>query len=251
MPPCDSTQPANSSPTAARRTIGAWMSRREQCLLLLCVVLAHIGIAATLATCTTPRPQAEAARVTVTLIPAAAPTPAPPAPPAAPAPAATKPTPAPAPTPPAPKAPAPSKRPKTAPTRPPAPITPPSAPAPQPASAPVADVPLRDPSPVNVDATPERIVEARYDAAYLNNPEPDYPLRSRRMHEQGRVLLRVFVTRDGRPDKIELSGSSGHPRLDRAALAGVAQWRFVPARQGQESVDSWIIVPIVYKLEGR
>lgn len=99
-------------------------------------------------------------------------------------------------------------------------------------------------------AVPEQVVEARYDAAYLDNPKPDYPARSRRMREQGQVLLRVFVTRDGMPGKVELSESSGYPRLDRAAQAGVEQWRFVPARRGEDDIDAWIVVPIVYQLEG-
>lgn len=75
-------------------------------------------------------------------------------------------------------------------------------------------------------------------------------MRSRRMREHGQVLLRVFVTRDGRPGKVELFESSGYPRLDRAAEAGVARWRFVPAHRGENDVDSWIVVPIVFKLEG-
>jgi protein TonB len=99
-------------------------------------------------------------------------------------------------------------------------------------------------------APPTTIVAARHDAAYLNNPKPDYPARSRRMREQGQVLLRVFVTRDGRADTVALFESSGYPRLDRAAEAAVARWRFVPARRGENKVDSWIVVPIVFKLEG-
>lgn len=70
------------------------------------------------------------------------------------------------------------------------------------------------------------------------------------MREEGRVLLRVFVTSEGRPGRIELSESSGSTRLDQAAEAAVASWRFIPAKRGEHAIDAWVIVPIVFKLEG-
>ncbi|HRQ48425.1 MAG TPA: energy transducer TonB [Rhodocyclaceae bacterium] len=95
---------------------------------------------------------------------------------------------------------------------------------------------------------PPRIT-ARYDAAYLRNPAPAYPSASRRRGEEGKVVLRVQVTADGRPDRVEIVQASGHPRLDRAALEAVQRWRFEPAREGNTAVDSWIRVPIVFRLE--
>lgn len=97
--------------------------------------------------------------------------------------------------------------------------------------------------------TEPSIKEARFDAAYLNNPAPDYPRLSRRRGEEGRVLLRVRVLADGRPDSVEIQGSSGHPRLDDAARDTVRSWRFVPARRGDVAIDSWLGVPIVFRLE--
>lgn len=97
---------------------------------------------------------------------------------------------------------------------------------------------------------PEPVTAARFDAAYLNNPPPAYPRLSRRMQEKGRVLLRVFVTADGRAGRIELSESSGSSRLDGAAEKAVSGWRFLPARQGGRNIDAWVLVPIVFRLEG-
>ncbi len=94
------------------------------------------------------------------------------------------------------------------------------------------------------------VVLPRFDAAYLQNPPPVYPTLARRLGEQGRVLLRVLVTAAGTAERVELKASSGAQRLDRAALEAVQRWRFVPARQGDQAVSAWVVVPISFSLEG-
>jgi TonB family protein len=78
----------------------------------------------------------------------------------------------------------------------------------------------------------------------LDNPKPPYPPLSRRMGEQGRVVLRVHVTPEGAAGEVLLHASSGSPRLDESALATVRRWKFVPARRGAEPVAAWVLVPI-------
>lgn len=97
-------------------------------------------------------------------------------------------------------------------------------------------------------APPTPIVLPNFNADYLNNPLPEYPAVSRRMGEEGRVVLRVFVEANGLPSQVELKSSSGYTRLDRAAREVVTQWRFVPARQGDEKVSAWVLVPIQFTL---
>ena len=98
--------------------------------------------------------------------------------------------------------------------------------------------------PVAVVVTPPRS-----DAAYLNNPRPAYPLAARRRGDQGTVLVRVLVTAEGLAVSVGLEKSSGHPALDEAALAAVKTWRFIPARQGAQAIESPYVVPIVFKVE--
>jgi protein TonB len=87
-------------------------------------------------------------------------------------------------------------------------------------------------------------------AIYLRNPKPTYPNLSRRLGEQGTVLLRVYVTVEGNATKVELKSSSGFPRLDRAAHDAVQSWMFVPAKRGEQAVDAWVVVPIKFSLKG-
>ena len=93
------------------------------------------------------------------------------------------------------------------------------------------------------------VVQPRFDAAYLNNPLPNYPTLSKRLNEQGKVAVRVHVTPSGLPDQVELQKTSGYPRLDNAAMEAIKRWRFVPARQGNETVAAWVIVPMPFTLE--
>lgn len=88
-----------------------------------------------------------------------------------------------------------------------------------------------------------------FNAAYLRNPAPAYPATSRRYGEAGRVLLRVRVLPSGQPDEVVLQQSCGHDRLDAAALDAVRRWRFVPARQGEQAIAAWVVVPIQFSLQ--
>jgi protein TonB len=90
----------------------------------------------------------------------------------------------------------------------------------------------------------------RYDAAYLNNPAPAYPALSRRLGEEGKVLLKVRVSAEGTALAVNLEKSSNFGRLDEAARAAVSRWRFVPARRDDEPVESSVVVPLVFRLDG-
>jgi protein TonB len=132
----------------------------------------------------------------------------------------------------------------TAPTETPSTFVAPAAPAPQPPS-PIEAAPKAEAAP-----PPAPIVPPRYNADYLQNPAPTYPPLARRIGEQGRVILRVLVSSDGVPEKVELRTSSGSARLDESALDTVKRWKFVPARQGSQPVAAWVLVPIFFSLQG-
>lgn len=96
---------------------------------------------------------------------------------------------------------------------------------------------------------PAPVSAARFDADTLKNPAPAYPALSRRLGEEGKVVLRVQVTPQGTADEVEIRTSSGSQRLDEAARNTVRQWKFIPARRGDTPIQSWVLVPIIFKLE--
>jgi len=95
----------------------------------------------------------------------------------------------------------------------------------------------------------EAVTEPSADAAYLNNPKPDYPDLAERMRWEGTVWLRVHVLANGHPDVVEVQRSSGRALLDQAAVKTVrGRWAFVPAKRGQTPVEGWVTFPIEFKL---
>jgi protein TonB len=123
-------------------------------------------------------------------------------------------------------------------------------PAPVTVTAVQQTAPVITPPPAPVAAaTPAPITPPNYLAAYLDNPPPAYPPVSKRLSEQGKVMLRVLVSVKGSPDKVELKASSGSSRLDDAALEAVKHWRFVPARQGDLPIAEWVLVPVTFSLK--
>lgn len=135
---------------------------------------------------------------------------------------------------PAPKAVAPVSAPQPAPvavTTPPAPARPEPAPAP-----PVVTAPSK------TDVS----IPASYSASNL---KPTYPTMSKRLGEQGTVVLRVLVKADGTAGAVEVKSTSSFPRLDQAAMEAVKTWRFHPATSDGKAIDEWYQVPIPFKLQ--
>lgn len=117
---------------------------------------------------------------------------------------------------------------------------------------PAAPAPPREPpSPARAPVAEAPVTVPRFDADYLENPPPPYPLVARRRGLQGTVRLEVLVGRDGRVRDLKLAESSGHADLDDAALRAVRDWRFVPARRGGEPVDAPVIVPVRFQIGPR
>lgn len=124
-------------------------------------------------------------------------------------------------------------------------VVPPQAEARPAAPAPAPVAPASPPAP----AASAPVVAARFDADYLQNPKPVYPPMSRRLGEEGKVVLRVRVSAQGQALSVEVRQSSGFTRLDDAARSAVERWRFVPARQGEQAVEAWVLVPLTFTLD--
>lgn len=241
-------------PRAARRLVPDGDARRNAMLAAVVVAAHAAALWAMQHTFAQPQPAPDIvpAEVIATLIAPLAPEPAPPAPPEPqlqphqpqprPRPQPSKPVvkktiapkavadPAPAPAPLTPQAVRNDEPQQAAPTAPSVPTAPAPPPPPAPAAAPAMELPSSD-------------------AAYLNNPSPSYPATSRRLGEQGKVFLRVYINAQGEPEKIDIKQSSGYDRLDQAARETVRRWKFAPGKRNGVPEAMWHIVPIDFVLK--
>ena len=77
----------------------------------------------------------------------------------------------------------------------------------------------------------------------------DYPRLSRRNGEAGRVMVRVYIDTAGLPRNAQVSATSGHARLDDAAVAAVQKARFRPYTENGQPTAGWASIPINFELE--
>jgi periplasmic protein TonB len=150
--------------------------------------------------------------------------------------------------------------------RPPPPPPPPEFTPPPPAFVPPPEIHIEPPPPPKSTAitvvTPEKplapppppvpVAEGvrimpKIDAK--RSQEPEYPPTSRRLGEQGSLVLQVLVDTDGRVLDTKLVQSSGFERLDQAALDGVkADYRFLPGALDGKPQQMWYTFKFTWKL---
>lgn len=98
---------------------------------------------------------------------------------------------------------------------------------------------------VTASTQPKIIEQVRYVGA---PPRPLYPRASQRRKEQGKVVVRVVISPQGTVAQLWVKNSSGHPRLDQAALAAVRQVRFKPYTENGIAQKAMADIPFDFVL---
>lgn len=89
------------------------------------------------------------------------------------------------------------------------------------------------------------------DPRFKRRFQPDYPPTSRRLGEEGSVVLQVLVGADGKVTDGKVQKSSGFSRLDEAALKhALRAWRFTPGTEDGKPVTAWHSVKVTFRIEG-
>lgn len=135
----------------------------------------------------------------------------------------------------------------------------PAVPAPAPAAAPAAAMaaavaaspaaPLAAaPAATSTAAAPEPVQQAQVRREAC--PPATHPAALRERGIEGEVRLLVRVGADGRAAEVKLQQPSGWRLFDQAALAQAQACRFVPARRGAQTEESWVEFPVRFSLQG-
>jgi len=100
--------------------------------------------------------------------------------------------------------------------------------------------------------TPEKTIraDARLDADHADTQyRHPYPALSKKLAEEGAVLLHVVVDAQGKPVSAAVVQSSGYARLDDAGQHTVMRWRFKPATvNGVPEAQSTVLQAVKFRL---
>lgn len=121
----------------------------------------------------------------------------------------------------------------------PRPQTPP--PAPVEGNQQVTQAPRAAPQPTE----PVMLTNVEYLGA---RPMPNYPMVSRRMREEGRVVVLVDINTQGLVDRAVIDASSGFSRLDESALAAARQARFKPLMRNGVALPARARIPFDFTM---
>jgi protein TonB len=95
---------------------------------------------------------------------------------------------------------------------------------------------------------PPKVELPSSDADYLNNAKPAYPAISKRLGEQGRVVVRIFISAEGQASQASVKLSSGFDRLDQASVETALKWRYAPGKRAGIAEGMWFDVPFNWQL---
>jgi len=76
----------------------------------------------------------------------------------------------------------------------------------------------------------------------------EYPRLSRRLGQQGTVVVEVQVLPTGRAGEVRIVETSRYKRLDRAVVSHMRKCRFRPARNGRRAIASVLRIPYKFEL---
>ena len=79
--------------------------------------------------------------------------------------------------------------------------------------------------------------------------KPTYPDTARRQRIEGTTRLKIHVSERGEIAEVLVEQSAGHRDLDQAAVEAVKQWRFTPARKGNQPIAVWVHLPVRFELK--
>jgi protein TonB len=134
---------------------------------------------------------------------------------------------------------------KTQPPPPPKPEM--TIPEPKPEPPPPVPTPVVIPPPQPKPPTEEYVPVTQ--PTFAKQAEHIYPSEAARRHQQGMVILMLYINGSGALDKIEIVKSSGFPLLDEGAIREMKLSKFQPAMDDAIPIRSRAQASVTYRLE--
>lgn len=92
-------------------------------------------------------------------------------------------------------------------------------------------------------------IAPKIDKRFERRLKPEYPPTSKRLGEEGLVVVECLVNAEGKCQEVKLKTTSGFPRLDEAVLKHAPRaWRFTPGTEDGKPTSMWVTVPMRFKV---
>lgn len=107
------------------------------------------------------------------------------------------------------------------------------------------------PAVVNINIPETKMMQELTRPIILNQKIPAYPVEAIAKKYEGKVGIKLFVTKDGGVSKVEIAKSSGYSVLDSATIAYSEKLKFVPAKLNGEPHNAWLEITFNYHFNNR
>ncbi len=103
---------------------------------------------------------------------------------------------------------------------------------------------------IDEDAPPADFVPVEKDPVPVKKVEPKYPELAMRAGLEGKVWVKIWVDKEGRPKQVVLLKSDAEI-FNEPAIEAAKQWIFTPAYMNNGPVAVWVSIPFRFKLADR
>ncbi len=77
---------------------------------------------------------------------------------------------------------------------------------------------------------------------------PDYPMKAKKMHVEGRIIIQVIVDKNGVPRNIQVKTANPPGYFEQVAIDAVNKMRFIPGKLHGKAVNTLVSIPFNFKL---
>jgi protein TonB len=102
---------------------------------------------------------------------------------------------------------------------------------------------------IDEDAPPADFVPVEKDPVIIKKVDPKYPEMAMRANLEGRVWVKIWVDKEGKPKQVIVMKSDAEI-FNEPAVEAAKQFLFTPAYMNNGPVSVWVSVPFKFKLTG-
>lgn len=102
---------------------------------------------------------------------------------------------------------------------------------------------------IEEETPPDTFVPVEKDPVIVKAVPPVYPPLALRAGIEGKVYVKIWVDRQGKPRQVEVV-KSNNDIFNEAAIEAAKQFVFTPAYMNNGPVSVWVAVPFTFKLSG-